>query len=86
MTLYVSSKTLSASHLRNDGFTTELFEQLGVVTQQCRYDTAQGLVVLDAGVGLVGVLPGVLVGVVRRDLRRDVLGGETLDAVSGRTS
>ena len=42
---------------------------------------AERLVVLDAGVLLVGVLHGVLVGLVGGDLRRDLLGDQPADPV-----
>jgi hypothetical protein len=40
----------------------ELFEELGVILEHRRDHPLEGLVVLDAGVLPVGVLPGVLVG------------------------
>ncbi len=40
----------------------ELLEQFGVVLHDSGHDPDEGLVVLDAGVLLVGVLPGVLAG------------------------
>jgi len=40
----------------------ELLEELGVVLEDGGHDSAEGLVVLDAGVLLVGILLGVLVG------------------------
>jgi len=50
---------------------TELREQFGVIGQQLPHDLLEGAVSLDAGVLPVRVLPGVLVGLVGGDLRRD---------------
>ena len=57
-------------------------KQLGVVLDRAGDDPADDLVVLDAGVGVVGGLPCVLEGAVRGDLGGDRLGGEFADAVA----
>ena len=63
------------------GIVAELLEQLGVVLHHSDDDAPERLVVLDPGVLLVGVLLRVLVGRVRRDLRRNFLGDQFSDAV-----
>ncbi len=57
----------------------ELLEQFRIVLEHCRHHARQRLVVLDAGVLLVGVLLGILVGRVRCHASRNVLGDELAD-------
>jgi hypothetical protein len=57
-------------------------EQLGVVFEYRGHHARQRLVMLDAGVLLVGVLPGILVGRVGLDAAWDVLGDQLVDAIS----
>src|SRR5882672_6586535 len=59
----------------------ELFEQLGVVLEHRRHDARERLIVLDAGVLLVGVLLGILVGGVGRYAAGDVLRDQLVHAV-----
>ena len=60
---------------------TELFEKFRVVLHQTHDDTFERLVVLDAGVLLVRVLPSILVRGIGRDFLRDVLGYKLAHAV-----
>ncbi|KUK56519.1 MAG: hypothetical protein XD80_1883, partial [Synergistales bacterium 53_16] len=54
----------------------ELLKELGVILEQRGHHTSEGLVVLDAGVLLVGILAGILVGGVGRDPCRNLLGDQ----------
>jgi hypothetical protein len=58
-----------------------LFEQFGVVGKQVHHDSLQGLVVFNAGVLLVRIAHGVLVGFVGSHLHRDFLADDLADFV-----
>ncbi len=65
-----------------EGFiVTELLVEFGVIPEYSDHHLGQRLVVLDARVLAVGVLLGILIGRIGRDLRRNVLGDQPVDAV-----
>lgn len=59
----------------------ELLEQLRIVFEHGRHHPCQRLVVFDAGVLLVGILPGILIGRIGRDAVRDIDGDQLVNPV-----